>query len=477
MPPRPLRLAQRSNPGRDPAIGSARLVNCYTEAQGEDGKAAWPIVAAPGLKHWLKLSVEGCRGLHVVDDQIALAVYGTDIIEIQKEGTFRVAGGIAGSGLVTFGQNRRPSGTQVAIVSGPNRRVYDAATGGATVMLDADLPVDTIGCDAVATYVLYFLANGSMYWSASNDAASVAALDFIEAESSNDGLVRGIVHEGNVWLFGPRSTEVWGLTQNADAPFARLPGAAIAQGCVAAATVVRLQMPSGGRLAWIADDRTVRMSAGYAGERISEHAVERAVGAIADPSTIDATSYTLDGHVFLSLSSPQWTWVWNATTRLWHEEASYGLGRRRIRHAMSFAGRTLVGDYASSRLHEVGHGFHDDDGSPLVCDIVTPPDHAYPHDIEYNALYIDTVPGSGLVTGEPDQIDPALSVRWSFDGGRRFGKWRTLKTGKVGQHKKRVATHALGTSGEDGAVFHIQWSPAIARAVTQAAVDAQGVAA
>lgn len=477
MPPRPLRLAQRSNPGRDPALGAPRLVNCYTEAQGEDGKAAWPIVAVPGLRRWLELSAQGCRGLHVVDDQIALAVYGADIIEIQRDGTWRVAGGIAGTGLVTFGQNRRPAGTEVAIVDGANRRIYDAVAGTVALVTDSDLPIETIGCDALSAYVLYFIEDGRMFWSAINDAGSIAALDYIDAESSNDGLVRGIVHEGNVWLFGPRSTEVWGLTQDADAPFARLPGATIGQGCLAAASVVRVQHPDGAKLAWVAADKTVRVSDGYRGLRISDHAIERAIGALADPSAIDALSYTLDGHVFLAISSPAWTWVWNATTKLWHEEASYGLKRRRCKHAMSFGGRLLVGDYASARLNELSNSVHDEDGEPLVCDIVTPPDHAFPNDVEYSAIYIDTTPGTGLVDGAPEQMDPSLALRWSFDGGRTFGKWRLLKTGRVGQHRKRVATHALGTSREDGAVFHIQWSPAVARAISGAAVEAQGVAA
>ena len=113
----------------------------------------------------------------------------------------------------------------------------------------------------------------------------------------------------------------------------------------------------------------------------------------------------------------------------------------------------------------------DDDLDPLVCEVYTPQDHAYPNEIEYNTLYIDALAGSGLNVEAADQADPKIAVRWSFSNGNTWGPWRLLPTGKVGEYKKQVATYQLGTSNQNGAVFHLQWSPAVAKAIIGAAVD------
>lgn len=474
--PRPLRLAQHSNPGRHNALGTARLVNCHSERQGDDGKVEWPIVASPGLRPYLTFPGGSCRGLFKLDETIALAVYGFDIIEIQKTGAWRVAGGIPGTTQCYFARNRKPSGAEVAIVCEGEKRVYTAGAGTAGTITDPDLP-PAIDCDALSRYILFFLADGRVFYSDLNSATSISALSFFEAEGRPDGIVRGIALENNMWIYGQESTEVWGLTEDANAPFARLPGAFVEQGLLSAQSLVKVQVPSGTRLAWIANDGTVRMTSGYSGERVSEHAQERAISKAANPAAIEATAFTLDGHVHIQFSAPEFTWAYSATTRLWHEEASYGLNRRRIAKSMTFNNRLYVGDAFMPRLHEVRNDVHDDAGGPLVCRIVTPQDSAYPNEIEYNELYVDTLPGQGVIAGAPENVDPTIAVRLSLDNGNTWGNARLLSTGKVGQHKRRVSSPRWGTTKEDGVVWEFQWSSSVARALTGAAVDSQAVRA
>ena len=42
----PISLGLRSNPGRHEAISAARLINCYAEDVGDEGKIRFPVVAA-----------------------------------------------------------------------------------------------------------------------------------------------------------------------------------------------------------------------------------------------------------------------------------------------------------------------------------------------------------------------------------------------------------------------------------------------
>lgn len=480
-PPRTLRLAQRSNPGRYRAIGTPRLINCYVERQGPDGKSEWPILASPGLDRWMKVTEEAgaiCRGLFKVTEDRALGVYGQSIYEIQKSGIASLVGGIGGTDPCFFARNRNPLGIEVAIVCRNNKRVYQYATSSVVDISDPDLPDNVVGCDTIASYILFFLDDGRVFYSDLNSALSIAALSYVEAEARPDGLAGGIVHEGVAWFYGDESTEIWGLTDNADAPLARIQNASLEQGCLAGASITKVQVPGGTRLAWVANDKTVRMSNGYTGERISDHAVERAISALPDPETIQAFSYSLDGHVFVVFNSSRWTWVYNATTSLWHEEMSYGSTRRKWAFHMDFAGKPLIGSSVDGELYEASHDSYLDGGQPLVCEIVTPQDSAYPNDIEYNALYIDSLPGSGVNDpNSPAIFSPEIRVRWSFDNANTWGPWRQLATGKVGEHRKRVVTHQLGTSFEDGAVFHLLWSSGVARAITGAAVDSQTVQA
>jgi hypothetical protein len=474
-PPRPLTLGLRSAPGFDKALGSATLMNCFAEQMGGDAKSEWPILAVPGLQTWLTFSAGACRGLFKVNDTYALAVFGIEIIEIQRSGAWRSVGGIAGDDVVTFGANQKPAGAEVAVVSPSGKRMY--TVGGAAVEItDSDLP-DCIGCDALASYVLYFVADGRVFYSDLNNAASISALSFFTAESRADGLVRGIVVNGQLWLFGRYSAEIWTLSDDADRPFIRLPGAAVEQGCLASASVVKVQTPGATRLAWVANDRTVRLSNGYNGDRISDHSVERDIARAADASVIEGHSYTIDGHCFIRFSCHEWTWVFNTTTTLWHQEQTYGTTRRRTSHAIDFNGKTYCGDVERPRLMEIGSAYHDDDGTQLVARIVTPPDHAYPNEIEYNALYVDTIPGTGLNVSAPELSDPQISVRWSWDGGENFGPRLYRSTGKVGEKRKRVTINRLGTSSEDGMVLELEWASSVVRGISSAAVDAVTVRA
>ena len=59
MPIIPVSLGQRSNPGRDGQDGAARLINCYAEEMGQEGKIPWPVYASDGLVDFVTLAATG----------------------------------------------------------------------------------------------------------------------------------------------------------------------------------------------------------------------------------------------------------------------------------------------------------------------------------------------------------------------------------------------------------------------------------
>ncbi len=49
MPVVPINIGVRSNPGRHGQDSAARLINCYAEEAGAEGKMRFPIYASDGL--------------------------------------------------------------------------------------------------------------------------------------------------------------------------------------------------------------------------------------------------------------------------------------------------------------------------------------------------------------------------------------------------------------------------------------------
>lgn len=473
---RDLALPIESDPGRYGQDGGPRLVNVYPEKRGAKDRAgkqqmAW--YASAGLRPWtLPADAGPCRGLFAVDPSRLIAVLGQRVYSIDSFGAATFLGGLLGDRGVTFARNTRSPSPQIVVVGdGGQRKVI---TGGSMVPLaDPDLlPPNSV--DVLAGYILFGHADGRFSWSAINDATSIAALAFATAEGKPDGLVRLKVVSNQIWLLGETTTEIWGLTRDADSPFERVDGTYIDVGCLAPLSVTQI----GQRLAWVANDATVRLAAGYQTEVISTHAVSTAIAELADPTTIEASVLEVRGHQFLRLNSAEWTWVYDATPGYgtWHEERSVGLDRRRAAYGVKFGLRQIAGDLTTGQLWtwDAAHGV--DGASPLMCRIVTAPQHVYPGEVEFNALYIDGLAGSGLNTpGVSETEDPVMLVRDSDDGDT-WSSELALPIGRLGQTSTRTVAHQLGTSGEDGRSFELVWDAAANKAINAASVDAVAVA-
>jgi hypothetical protein len=472
-----LSLPLQSDPGRFGQDGDPRLVNVYVEKRGTAERASkqeWAHYAAPGLALWSNVTgASGCRGVFAVDASRLIAVIGQKIVSVDAFGTVTDLGGLLGTRGVFFARNLKSPNPQIVIVGDSQKKVIEGTT--VSTISDPDLPPAN-SCDFLNRYVLFFHASGRFSYSEINAADSIAALSYYIAEGKPDGLVRGKVFGNQVWLLGTETTEIWGLTENADNPFRRLDGTYIDIGCIAPHSVVQV----GQRLAWVANDYTVRMASGYETEIVSTPAVSAAIEALADHSTIEANVVTLRGHQFLRLNSPSWTWVMNVTKGygLWHEEASIGSARRRAAYGAQFAGRFITGDTSSGKLWAWDANSGVDGDSPLMCRVVTAPQHVYPGEVEFNALYVDGIAGSGLNTpSNPVTNDPVMLVRDSDDGGASWSNELSLAIGRMGQTRTRTVAHQLGTSGEDGRMFEFRWDAAANKAIVSAAVDAVGVAA
>lgn len=224
-------------------------------------------------------------------------------------------------------------------------------------------------------------------------------------------------------------------------------------------------------LAFVANDRSVRLLNGYEAQKISTHAVDRAIQSITDPNEIVATSWVSSGHTFYSLSSSSWTWVYDTVTNMWHERKSYNANTWNVSNVLRVGSKLIAGDRSSGVLYEMSSDYKDENGTNLVSTITLPPVHAFPYPLTFNAVFIDVQVGVGTGQGEEYNIDPSMSLEWSEDGGDTYKGSRLLDLGKQGQNLTRVRAWRLGQSKEDGFTFRLSWSANVARAIYGMAAD------
>lgn len=477
MAPKPLALPIESNPGRYGQDGDPRLVNVFAEYRGTKEKAAKNIVAhyaSPGLRDWADVAGGGkCRGLFAVDKSQLVAVSGNRIVSCDAFGNVTPLGAILGASGCFFARNLKSPSPQVVIVGDNQAKVLEG--GLVADIADPDL-IPPNSCDFLNRYVLFGHEDGRFSYSDINAADSIAALSYYVAEGKPDGLTRLKVFGNQVWLLGTETTEIWRLTNNADDPFERVDGTYIDVGCLAAHSVVQV----GQRMAWVANDFTVRIASGYETAIVSSHAVASAIKALSDPSSIEASTAMVRGHQFLRINSPEWTWVLDMTPNYntWHEEKSVGIKRRRAAFGTPFAGKHIVGDVVSSKLYALDEDYGRDGASPLMCRIVTANQQVYPGEVEVNALYVDGIAGSGLNTpANTVTNDPVIALRDTDDGGATWSNEITVPIGRQGSTKTRATATQLGTTGEDGRAFEFVWDAAANKAITGAAIDAVAVRA
>lgn len=466
----PISLGSGSSPSRFAAGGAAHFINCYLEKQGEDSKAPEIVVASDGLTAFGDLPTDGIRAALEVGAYIYV-VYGRVMYRVDSLGEYTVLGNVPTDGLVTMVRNRRTN-PQIGIVSDRLFYVYDTVDGSFTRVTGPSTATDfyPTSITILDGYGILPVSNSKWYVTALDDLTSVDGLDFAEAESDPDDIVRASTREGEVVLFGRDTTEWWQDTGDADFAFAR--SQAIRLGCLSAGSVAAVDRT----LAWIAHDGTVRLMSGYGGDRISDHAVERAIASV-DPDTIYATSWWARGHTFYAISSAEWTWIYDLSTGKWHERKSYGQSRWDIAVVARFGLQWVAGSSSSGELYVMSPDAMDEDGTAIVMTTQTPPVHAFPYRLCFNALYVDIVPGVGLNTSATAELDPELMVSWSDNGGQTWSTERRVKLGKLGQMTQRAVVRRLGIGNQIGRTFRFSISASVARAFLGASVDVDKLAA
>ena len=193
---------------------------------------------------------------------------------------------------------------------------------------------------------------------------------------------------------------------------------------------------------------------GYTPMRVSTHAVERALRAVTEPQLAAATAwaYEQDGHHFYVLNVPGVanTWVFDATTELWHtrvdrDEDGNFIPFRPATHAVAF-GQNIVGDRLSGKIGALTTDYWGNfNGAPFRRLRQTPDMQTERREVAYRDLIVDVGVGIGLTEGEIRDLDPYMLISWSRDSGRKFSPQVRRYLGRRGQTNVKPKIETLGS--------------------------------
>jgi len=358
----PVSLGVQSNPGRVPAAGVARLINCYAEDAGNEGKVRFPIYAANGYTSFSTLSGgSAVRAAMDFDETRLYVAAGDKIWKVTNAGTSTlVSGTISTGGVVTMARNRKAPDAQIGIVTSDGH-YYILDTSDDT-LTEIVMPVDSAAVVALCVFIGYFVlftANGEFYVTDLDDGPGIDDLNFAAAEANPDGGSACATRGQDLVLFGPKSVEFWSVAVDADFPVQRAASINIGawlKSCVCSLVTVK----DGGMtdtLAFLGTNSEgaflgVMLLDGYGAAKISTAEVERVIKNETDPDTIRLFPHTENGHVFLIVTGSTFTRAYDTTTGFWHERKSSGLDRWRAITSTAFAGKVILGDYNAGALYE-----------------------------------------------------------------------------------------------------------------------------
>ena len=427
---------------QDWAVDCQRTLNLYPQVV-ESGNAPQVSALLPTEGLVKRHEFDGAiRGIYALPDRV-LVVAGKTLYVIQHNKARKI-GAIDGSDLVTFADD-----SIQALIVGDSTHSYQISSDSLT-RLNADDGTGFFGATSVtfldSRFVWSVPNSGKIQWS-NLLSTSTTALNYGTAEAKSDNIARVIASNGQLWLIGVKTTEIWNSTGSQDLPYQRESGAYIPVGCSAKNSICTF----GTSLVWLSQtdhgDAQIVITQGYQVGRISNHAIESSISSYVRIDDAYAWSYQREGHSFYVISFPtaKATWVYDASTQMWHERSYYNTETALHEHHRAnshcfFEGEHLVGDRANGLVYRLCPKCQTDNGSLIMRERVTPCLNP-----QGQRLVFDEVEIMAQV-GQDDNANPLLMLDWSDDKGRTWSNDRQETLGGIGEFRKRVIFRRLGQS-------------------------------
>ena len=386
-------------PGTRFQESGGRIINSYIEPLGPAAPSTVIYRRAPGQLTFGTTTRSGFRGGIQVDATLYTAWNNRLVTFTNVGGAAADVGALTGTAKGFFARNVRvtagpPAGPDVVFVDPDgNSAVINGVTIG-TLTRPTDMGAPNSVC-AMDGFFVFTVSDGKV-WASDNNSVNINALSFGTAENKPDGLTRGVPWAGQLFLFGPSTTEVWANAGTVPFPFQR--SVVIPRGIAGPFCVSGFEDNFSRALVWVADDNTVVRLNGYLPEKISPPDLDGLIERVTDKRQLEMSCFISRGHAFILLSSLTWSWVFDLNTNKWAERASHLQKRSRITGGVFAFGKWLCGDILSTNVNEITNTRHTEaPGSQLVTGAVAASGRVRLTVANARQFYSDVVAVSGVV--------------------------------------------------------------------------------
>ena len=441
-------------------VNNQRCVNLFPMSPGPDGRGKAPLVPTAGLELLVNLGSSPIRSMKTVGAYVYVvsgaSVYRLTVDEAGRSATSSLLGTLStSSGPVSVAANP----TQIIWVDGTNQGyIYTPGAGTFAVIADGDFPA----ASQVVFIDGYFMVNevgtGIHHVSALNNGTSWDPADVATAESGTDNINGLGVAKGEVWVFGDSTTEIWYNAANVSgSPFSPRDGLEMQVGCGAPSSIVVLNdlliwMDNRGFIVQSEVSPFIRSNnSGYDLKIVSDEAITAEILSYSDRTDAIAMGYNDRGHLMYQISFPtaKKTWVFDYTSKSWHERAFYSEGLGEYQHHLGqfyaqFGATHLMAGVRSGKVYISDTNVYVDDSVPIRRIRTTAPvlDSETFREIGVDGIEIK------IGIGDSTASSPQVSLRYSHDGGHTWSDYLARNIGSTGEYGTRITWNRLGTGHE-----------------------------
>lgn len=412
----------------------------------------YDVVASSGI-----LGVGAIRGTFVINS-VLFVISGTQLLKITVSAGVYTPTAL-GTLITSTGRCSISCNTvELTISDGLYGYTYNlGSTAFAQITVAGSWPATNVGVTNLAFIDGYTLAavNGTSQLIQSNLLASGTwgALAFVNVNSFPDNLVAVFSDQLQLYVFGPKVTEVRYDAASTPFAFAKVGGVLIQAGCVAWPTIVKV----GNTIIWLAQDVAgksyVAALTGYATKVLSTPPINEAMERYTTLTDAFAYTYREGDNQFYSITFPtaNVTWVMDVATNLWHQR-SVGGGRDLPDHYATWNNSHVVGD-STGKLWLMSQDYQTDNAGMGLKRVRTCQHIKAEDKITFlDELQIDIEAGTaplGVNTvnpSSPADSAPLATLEISKDSGHTWINCGTKDFGSQGQYSKRLIWRRLGYS-------------------------------
>jgi hypothetical protein len=286
-------------------------------------------------------------------------------------------------------------------------------------------------------------------------------LNIAQKSGYGDNLLAFVSLDKQLWLFGQLTTEIWFISGGNLFPFAATPNGLIEHGIAAVYSAAKVDDTVIWLSVSLAGSPIVEQGSGFTATRVSTNAIENEIQGYPRFDDAIAMQYQQLGHSFYVLTFPSAgkTWVFDNTTKEWHERMWLDGGGRERRwraNCLSFAyGENVAGDFENGQIYALDINQYTDDSQPIKRI------RGFPHSINearrqvYNKFVADiqcgTSPNPGEAAGEL-----LAALRWSDTRGASWNDPIYQSLGRTGEFFKIAQWRRLGLARDR--VFELSWT-------------------